>query len=541
MIRYSILLLLTIGSLTITHAQNPKLVVGIVIDQMKQEYLYRFEDKFGEGGFKRLQKDGFSCLNTHYNYIPTNTAPGHASIYTGTTPRYHGIISNDWYSKKLGYSVYCAGDSLAQGVGGKGIEGNRSAVNLRTTTITDELKLTTNFRAKVVGISLKDRGAILPAGHHPDGAYWFDKGTGNFMTSDYYTSSLPSWVENFNIKKVVDRYLNQVWKTELPISQYVESTADDTQYEVGFKGKDTPTFPYDLVELRLKNGPYGLIASTPYGNNFLAEFAKEAIINEQLGKDLITDFLAVSFSSTDYIGHNFAPNSIEIEDTYLKLDKVIADFITFLDTEIGKGQYTLFLTADHAVLANPQFLIDNQMPGGYVSENNIKTNLDNHLKGLYGSGEWVLNVSNTQIFLNQKLIQEKALNSALINEVVVRHLRDYDEIAEAYTLEDIKRASSSDKTGMLIQNGHNFQLSGDVAYVMKSGYLRREDGAKGTGHGSSYTYDTHVPLIFYGAGIKKGRCVTEISITDIAPTLSILMKTSLPSGCTGQPIEELFK
>ncbi len=541
MIKKTITSLLALVTICALQAQRPKLVVGIVIDQMKQEYLYRFDEKFGEDGFKRIQKEGFSCKNAHYNYIPTNTAPGHASIYTGSTPRYHGIISNSWYSKALGRGVYCVGDTNAISVGGSALAGKRSPVNLKTTTITDELKLTTNFRSKVIGISLKDRGSVLPAGHHPDGAYWYDGATGNFITSNYYMDTLPKWVSDFNSKKLVSKYSEGSWQTLLPISEYSESTVDNSPYEVGFRGKETPTFPYNLSELRKKNGPYDLISNTPFANELVMDFAKSALENEKLGIDNITDFLAVSFSSPDYIGHNFAPNSIEVEDTYIRMDLLIANFLKYLDQKIGKDEYLVFVTADHGAVANPQFLVDNGMPGGYSSRNAIKNNLQTYLTELYGEGNWVLDVSNSQIFLNQALIAEKKLRSDLVNLTVVQHLNNYEDIAESYTLEQIRSATSNDRLGILLQNGHNRQLSGNVAFVFKSGFLEREDGAKGTSHGSGYIYDTHIPILFYGKGIEAGCTVEAINITDIAPTLAMLLNISLPSGCTGQPIKDLFK
>lgn len=541
MLKKILLFICIIAAIKAVEAQKPKLVVGIVIDQMKQEYLYRFDAKFSPDGFKRVQNSGFTCKNTHYNYIPTNTAPGHASIYTGSTPRHHGIISNIWYSKELGRGVYCVGDTNAVAIGGSALAGMRSPVNLKATTITDELKLTSNFKSKVIGISLKDRGSIIPAGHHPDGAYWYDGTTGNFITSNYYMTSLPKWVSDFNLSKVVSKYSERIWNTEYPLDQYTESTSDNTPYEVGFKGKATPTFPYNLSELRIKNGPYEVITSTPFGNEFLMDFARKAVENEQLGEDQITDFLALSFSSTDYIGHNFGPNSVELEDAYIKLDLLIGAFLKFLDKKVGKDGYMLFITSDHAVVANPQFLIDHGMPGGYSSRNAIKSKLEEHLRALYGEGNWVLDVSNSQIFLNQALIAKQGLRNDLINKIVVQHLNSYDDIAESYTLEQIRMATSNDRLGTFLQNGHNRQLSGDVAFIFKSGFLEREDGAKGTSHGSVYTYDTHVPLLFYGHNIKKGSTVAPIKITDIAPTLAMMLDISLPSACTGQPIKELFE
>ena len=370
--RTTLVLLLITSSFFSFAQKQPKLVVGIVIDQMRHDYLQRFEYQFGEDGFKRMMREGFEAKNNHYNYIPTYTAPGHASIYTGTTPRYHGIIANDWYSRVLDRSVYCVGDTLYNAVGGSAMNGKISPRNLQVNTITDELKLSTNFQSKVVGVSIKDRGAVLPAGHTPNGAYWYDSRTGEFMTSDFYFEELPKWVEDFNNKRLANKYSDQVWNTIKPIESYKQSTADNVPYEGGFKGKDTPTFPYDLAKLRTENGPYGMIRSTPFGNTLVLDMARAALKGEDLGQDGVMDFLAVSLSSTDYVGHNFGPNSIELEDTYIRLDKDLGEFLKFLDKEVGEGEYMVFLTADHGVVANPTFLVDHNLPGGYYSNDEAK-------------------------------------------------------------------------------------------------------------------------------------------------------------------------
>ncbi|MFY0601509.1 MAG: alkaline phosphatase family protein [Cyclobacteriaceae bacterium] len=538
-----ILSLLAIHSLSCCQAQTkkPKLVVGIVIDQMKQEYLYRFQEKYEEGGFNRIINEGFMSKNAHYNYIPTKTAAGHASIYTGTTPRYHGIIGNDWYSKVLKRNTYCVGDTLAVGVGTESNAGKMSPRNLQVTTITDELKLTSNFRSKVIGVSIKDRGSILPAGHTPDGAYWYESNTGNFITSDYYLDELPQWVSDFNDKKMVNKYLDQTWNLSYPKDEYVESTKDDTEYERIWKGKESPTFPYNLEEIRKKNSPYGLISQTPFGNSLVLDFARDAIKSNEMGKDKIVDFIAVSLSSTDYIGHGFAPNSIEIEDTYIKLDKDLSKFLTFLDQEIGKGEYILFITADHGVVANPQFLMDNKLPGGYMSPKELRNGIQNSLSAQLGEGEWISSISNEQVFLNQDLIIQSEKNKEDVENMVSEILYSMEGIYEVYTTSELKNISSADHLGILLSNGRNKKLSGDVLFTMKPGYLFGDYGSKGTTHGSGHTYDTHIPILFFGSGIKQGKTSRYISIIDIAPTLSSLLNISLPSACTGQPITELFE
>ncbi len=527
-------------ALSIANCQNikPKLVIGIVVDQMKQDYLNRYGDRFGEGGFSKLISDGFMCENTHYNYIPTVTAAGHASIYTGTTPRYHGIIGNSWYSKKQERMVYCVGDENESAIGGSEHSGHFSPRNLATTTITDELKLSTNFQSKVISISIKDRGSVLPAGHNPDGAFWYDGKTGNFVTSTYYSQSLPGWVAQFNAKELVNKYLDGEWAPLLDIESYSASTEDNVNYENTFRGIDEPTFPYHLAELRKKNGPYELIMNTPFGNSITLDMAKDAVMGESMGSDDITDFLAVSISSTDKIGHQFGPNSIEIEDTYLRLDRDLEKFIDFLDEKVGEDNYLIFLTSDHAAALNPTYLQDQKMPAGTFKSSDIKSTLQKALTESFGEGDWIKSFSNYQFFLNQDLIPSSGYEEVI--NTGKKALMEMESIAEVYTAKEVLDAPAYDHLGIKLNNGYNRQLSGDLMVVLKSGYLFGSEGRAGTDHGSGYVYDTHVPLLFYGKGIKNGSTTRKVAITDIAPTISMILNISLPSACTGEPIKELF-
>lgn len=337
------------------NTNKPKLVVGIVVDQMRYDYLTRFYSKYGEGGFKRMMNEGFNCKNNHFNYVPTFTGPGHASIYTGSTPKYHGIIGNDWYDKEIKKMVYCAGDDSVQSVGAKTEDGKMSPHRMKTTTFADENRLFTQMRGKTIGISIKDRGAILPAGHTANAAYWFyGKDEGLFISSTFYMNSLPNWVNDFNKSDKVASNLKP-WNTLYNIETYTESGSDLNDFEGGFKGKEAATFPYDLNVLKDQNGGFDILKSTPYGNTIVADFAIAALNGEQLGQDTNTDVLTVSFSSTDYVGHNFGVNSKEIEDTYIRLDKDLERFFKALDEKVGKENYTVFLTADHAAIDVPAY------------------------------------------------------------------------------------------------------------------------------------------------------------------------------------------
>jgi len=528
------------------HAQqkSPKLVVGIVVDQMRQEFLYRFENKFVNGGFRRLTGEGFSLQNAHYNYIPTETGPGHASIYTGTTPAVHGIIGNDWYDRTLKKEVNCVGDDAQKPVGATG-GGMVSPHRLSTTTITDELKLFTQRRAKVVGISVKDRGAVLPAGHNPDGAYWFDSKSGNFITSTYYKAALPVWVDRFNARKLAEELMRQDWTTLLPADQYREAGPDDTPYETRLRGKERSNFPYKLSELRKANGEYELLLNTPFGNDLVLEMAKAALEGEEMGKDAVTDFLAISFSSPDRIGHAMGPNSVEIEDTYLRLDRQLEEFLNYLDQRIGKGEYLVFLTADHGVAEVPQYMKDIKMPGGYFRPSFVEASLNEFLAPYFSGKKIIESLSTEQVYINHEVFQGEpkaaGIDLLVATQLIEQFLLRTEGIANVYPRSVLQQSAFNEGgTKGNVVRGFHAKRSGDVLFALESGWLAW-GGITGSTHGSGYTYDTHVPIIFFGAGIKAGSTVRRYEITDIAPTLAMLLRLRLPSAATGKPVEEIFK
>ncbi|WP_209332395.1 alkaline phosphatase PafA [Lunatimonas salinarum] len=516
---------------------RPKLVVGIVVDQMRQEYFYKYYDRYVDGGFKRLMNEGFMMKNGHYNYIPTYTGPGHASVYTGATPASHGIIANDWYVRKLGRTVYCAEDSTVTAVGGSEKAGKISPRNMLTTTITDELRFATNKRSKVVGIALKDRGAALPAGHLGD-AYWYDGRTGEFMNSTYYGNELPKWVRDFNARKLPAKYLSQTWETLFPIESYRQSVEDDNEFESPPIGKEAPVFPYVLPELMENNGGLGMISGTPFGNTLTLDLAYAALEGESLGQRGDTDFLAISFSSTDYVGHAFGPSSIELEDTYLRLDQELAAFFAHLDKVIGVGEYLVFLSADHGVADVVRYMQSENIPAGSLNTRFVMTQLRGYTNEKYGSGDWIENFSNEQLFLNHQLIKEKGLDLAAMQRDIADFLLRFDGIKETYTADDMKRLEYTTGRKNLLQMGYNHKASGDVLLILDAAWLT--NSTRGTTHGTGYTYDTNVPIVFYGWNITPGFSTRYATVTDIAPTLAMLLHTRLPNGATGQPIGEIF-
>lgn len=522
----------------VSYAQQPrpKLVVGIVVDQMKMEYLYRFSGDFSNNGFKRLMNQGHTFSNTHYNYQPTYTAPGHASIYTGTTPAVHGIVGNEWFSRQLGKERYCTDDDSVQTLGnGSKEEGKMSPRNLLSTTITDELRLSTNFKGKVIGMSLKDRGAILPAGHFANWAFWYSK-TGSFISSTFYGVALPEWVNQFNNEKNYETYLNKSWELLKPAEAYNESLADDNPYEDKLYKVDKPVFPYDLKSMYQKKDA-GVIRSTPFGNDLLEIFAKRAIEKEQLGKDDVTDFLTVSFSSTDYIGHIIGPRSMELQDTYLRLDLTIADFLNYLDQNVGKGNYLLFLTADHAGAENAQFLRDNKYNVNHIEPKEIRKGLTKFSVDTFGE-DLVLNYSSFNVFLNREKLKAKNLDLNVVKQAFKAYLMTQEQVKRVYTEEEILADSGNDFHLHCIANGYDVTQNGDLVLIDKPGYI--EYGPTGTTHGTTYTYDTHVPLIFYGWNIKPGNTSDRKVITEIAPTIAQKIGVSLPNGTEAHVLTEIL-
>lgn len=519
---------------------KPKLVVGVVVDQMRYDYLTRFANRYGEGGFKRLLKNGYSLQNAHYNYIPTYTAVGHTSIYTGTTPTNHGIISNHWYDKYAKKTIYCVDDINYNTVGNDGKGGKKSPYRMLTTTITDQLKLAQNMNGKTIGVAIKDRSAILPAGHTANAAYWFDGGSkGQWISSNFYLNSLPNWVTEFNNSGKADEYLSKPWTTLYDINTYTESIADDNKFEAPFKGEEKPVFPHDIPALRSKNKNFSILKAIPAGNSFTADFAKAAILGENLGKSDYTDFIAISFSSTDYVGHQFGVASKEIEDTYLRLDKDLEDLFNFLDTNVGKGNYTLFLTADHAAVQVPAYLQSVKIPANYFSY----TKFNNFLKEItlkyFNSDAIIENTSNFQIFLNKETINKLKLNEHEVAQKIADEVINYKGIYKAVTAKTLQTTTFTNGILNSLQNGYNQKFSGDVLLVPNPSTISYPK--TGTTHGSGYSYDTHIPMIFYGNGIKHGVSNKKYEITDIAPTLANLLQVEFPNGNTGKVITEVLK
>ncbi|MFM7645924.1 MAG: alkaline phosphatase PafA [Sphingomonadales bacterium] len=530
------LLAQTSASTAFSKPPRPRLVVGLMLDQMRWDYLYRYADRFTDkGGFRRMLGEGNSCEQTLIPYTPTVTACGHSSVYTGTVPAINGITGNAWWDGQLGRKVYCTEDKSVNTVGSSSAQGKMSPKNMLVTSISDELRLATNFKAKVIGIAIKDRGAIFPAGHSANGAYWYDNSVGNWITSSYYTTELPKWVENFNKRKLPDSFYTAGWSLLYPADSYKASTADNKSYENKIFGDN---FPYDLKKYVGKD--YGKINSTAMGNDMTFAFAKAALLEESMGRDEVTDLLAISFSSPDYIGHSFGPNSVEAEDAMLRMDLALGQFLDLLDRQVGKGLYTVFLTADHGAAHVPEFNQENKLPGGRVFMGKIIDQLNVTLEKNYRIKKLIVSDDNYQLHLDHSRLDSAGISLQEVIAWLQKELMKEPGIDRAFSIKDLNLVPLPEPVRKMLNNGYHPNRSGDLQIILKPGYIDAY-GNTGTTHGLWNPYDAHIPLLWYGWGIKKGITHREVYMTDIAPTLAALLRIQMPSGNIGTVIAEVLK
>jgi predicted AlkP superfamily pyrophosphatase or phosphodiesterase len=533
--------------------ERPKLVVGLVIDQMRWDYLYRYADKYGNDGFKRLLREGFSCENTMINYLPANTGPGHTCIYTGSVPSIHGIAGNNWIDDS-GKRWYCVDDSNYHSVFGNTAMSPNTMI---TTTITDELKLATNFNSRVFGVAIKDRGSILPAGHLGNGAYYYNDTLGIFTTSNFYPKKYqnPGWLQAFNKRKLPDSLTKLNWLLLYPKADYTQSFEYTAYSGKLCKAEKIPAFPH-IIDTLDDTNRYAALKTMPAGNTYTLEMAKGCAEGEQLGKGDYTDFLAVSLSSTDYMGHTYGPNSLEAEDMYLRLDKDIAAFLHFLDGFIGHGNYLLFLSADHGAAHNGIFLKDKDVPADVVCFNAKLNEVNRYLakSGIYTPESIAKNKDTTyslvdtflnyQVFLNNRLINQLGFDREKIKEKVMYWLGNQAGITYVIDMEHIERAALPEPIHTMLVNGYNRRRSGCIQYIMDPNwydYGYTGITTTGTTHSSWNPYDSHIPLIFYGWHIQHGETHTQTNMTDISPTLAALLHIQMPNGCIGKPITDVLK
>lgn len=520
---------------------RPKLVIGIVIDQMRYDYIYRYWDKFGENGFKKLFNEGTFCHNTKYNYLLTESAPGYATIVTGTSPSEHGIVSNQWYHRLKKEFQYCVRDQKVRGIGFGAESGRVSPKRMLSSGFMDELRLSNFKQSKVISVAMNDFAAVLSGGHLANAAYWYDNKTGNWVSSSYYQNNLPDWVVKFNAKKFTDIYISHGWDLLLDKNQYNQSMADNNSYEYGFDGH-SHVFPYDLQKFFKKEG-YEILKFTPYGNTYTKDFAISALVNENLGQDEFPDFLSIGFSACGHVSDIFGIRSLEMEDMYLRLDKDLEHLLKSIDELVGKENVLVYLTADHGASDHPSFLKDVKMPGNVFNMSSTLAVLKSYLRAIYGEGEWILAYYNRQIYLNQVLIEDSKIPLEEIQTRIAQFLVQFTGIANAVTATTFQTTNFTKGILEKSQNSYNQERSGDIILNFAPGWTENDAiRSKKTisSQYSAYSYDTHVPLIWYGWKIKRININRTISITDIAPTLSLFLKIPYPNACVGEPILELL-
>ncbi len=522
---------------------KPKLVVGIIVEQLRYDQIEKFRSRFCENGIRKLLNEGTYFQNASFQYILTQSAPGYATISTGAEPSLHGITSDNWYLPLKNELIYCTKDLSVNPVGGSFESGLHSPVNLQVSAFPDELKMATNRKAKVFAVGLKEYPVIFSAGHSADGAFWYDNTTGTWMSSTYYIDTLPAWVIDFNAMKYPETYLTNPWTPLRPLQDYADCMPDSNKYEAGFNGLNY--FPYDLKQLSSggrgnAKRDYSFLRETPFGNTFTTTFAIRLIEKEGLGKDDKTDYLAVCYNSTDNIGHRFGPSSVEMADAILRLDKDVETLLKYLTDSIGKKNILIYFTSAHGISEIPAVLESNRIPAGYFRQNQALQLLRSYLNAIYGEGDWVKGYSEKQIFLNRTLIEDAKIPLEEMQKKVARFLVQFTGVASAYPYSAFEANDFVNGNLKRIINNFSPQRSGDVIITLNSGWVEKQDDFV-TNHNSPYEYDSHVPLIWYGWSVNRATVTRKVNMTDIAATLSSLCKVPNPNASTGDPMVELFR
>lgn len=516
-------------------SNKPKLIVGIIVSQFRQDYIARYWDAFSEDGFKKLTTFGSYCKNTSFSYVNSEKGVGTATIVTGANPSGHGIIGSSWYNDLRGKTIPAIYDEKAHTIGGPYEAGKCSPYQLLGTTVGDELNLTNKFQSKIIGISLEPSSAVISTGHTGSSAYWFDVQKGNFISSSFYQDSLPQWVQEFNAKELPKLYMEKTWNTLLPIGEYKASLPDDNPYEEGFRKQIT--FPYEIKDIAKsykKNERLSIMNTTPFGDNLVKDFAIQAIVNEEMGMDEFTDILFLNFTALEQIGNLYGPLSVEVEDAVLRLDKEIAHFLSFLEDAVGIENTLIFFTSEHGLPYTPDYLKDHKIPSGYFSPTSAISLLSSYLNNIYGKGDWVKHYQARQIYLNRSLIESADLSLSDVQENVAELMLQFHGVKNTLTGTSLINTNFTEGEFRKIQNGYNQKRSGDVIINLQHGFVEKQ-GKMITSSGT----DSRVPLIFYGWKMKRKTITAPVDLIDIAPTLSTFLDISYPNISTGKPIEEL--
>lgn len=513
-----------------------KLVLIINVEQMRSDYLVRYADKFQNDGFLRLVSQGAVCSNASMNLHIQKCVTGVPTLLTGSYPDRHGIINESWMDRLKEKEVDAVEDKNYMTVGSDSNEGQRSAKQLLSPTLGDGLKLCTNGNAKVFSVSLNDYSAVLSAGHAADGAYWMDNQTGNMISSSYYVDQFPSWAFSFNSKQMVESFANRDWTTLLPMGSYEASVEDDNTYEKGYYEKWN-TFPYNLKKLISAEGSYRVLKTTPYGNRLIKDFAVNLIENERLGRDDVPDLLTINFSSMDFANNLFGPSSVEMEDTYLRLDQDIAGLLDYVDKNVGLSNTLVILTSSCSSSYSVDFLQQKyNMPAGYVSPESMVALMKSYLNITYGQGNWVEFVMDQQIYFNRQLIEKQKIPLDEFLSKAASFINQFEGVKIALPSSGFEQGDYATSLLTTISKSFNFKRSGDILFMLEDGWQPQFKYRKVV-----YTDNAHIPMIWMGSRIHGGRYRGEVEAIDMVPTIFDILGYDIPSHCSGRVIEEILR
>ena len=553
----AVVLLAALAPQSVTGAEQPRLVLQITVDQLRGDLIERYSKGFREGGFRYLLENGIVYTNAHHRHANTETIVGHVTLATGTDPAVHGMVANVWFDRKTGAARYNVQDDRYPILGKGAVDvsteidptqraattDGRSPAAILTSTISDEIALAFGPSAKIFSVSVKDRGAISMAGHAGT-AYWFSKSEGAFITSSFYRDAYPDWVTAWNEKGLPARYAGIGWKLLLPPANYTFADADDQPWETDFPGFGR-TFPHSYGPA---DGKYfaTLLTLSPAGDELTLDFAKALVEAEGVGTDNVTDYLSISFSSTDYVGHIFGPSSLESEDNIKRLDRTLAALLSFFDARIGLGEMLIVLSADHGAPEAPGYLGTLGIEAQYFDFDTIdRQPAIAALKRDFGVAEELIeSFSQPYVYLNRQVIADRGLDPAIVEARVAEELARMPGIAHAVSSSALRagQIASTSVSSAVLANFHP-DRSGDIYVIFEPHWFVADfDGLKvASAHGSPWTYDTHVPVIVAGPGVTAGRVARRVETVDVAPTIAALLHIKPPTGSIGEPLAEALR
>jgi hypothetical protein len=527
---------LTAQNIKNTDAGIPKLVLVLSVDQMRTDYISRFWNKFQAGGFKRLVNEGAVCSDAQLDLHVQKISTGTATLFTGVYPATHGIVSDSWYDRLKKKEINCIADDYFITVGSDSKEGERSATKLLSPTIGDLMKINSQNKSKVFSVAMNDVSAVLSAGHAANGAYWFDTQNGNMISSSYYISTFPEWVRQFNEKGYAKTYAQSDWTTLLPIKSYEESLADDYILEKGYYNKWN-TFPYNLKKIKENAGSYKFLKTTPYGNTIIKDFALELIKAESLGTSGFPDFLNLTFSSMDYENNSFGPSSVEMEDTYLRLDQDIATILDYTDKVLGRGNTLVVLTSTCSSNYPVDYMKEEfHMPVGTFSPESAIALLKSFLNITYGQGDWLEFVGDQQLYFDRELLEKKNVSLEAIQTKTANFINQFEGIKIALPSSSFEQGDYAKGQLAVIANSYNFKRSGDVLYQLEDGWQPVYKYQR-----TIYNDNSNIPFIMLGNAVKHTQIRNKITGEDMVPTILEILHIPIPDHCAGSILQEVLK